>query len=209
MIRYGFFIFLLLLFAPVMAQAADSPSQAPTEYHLDVAFDVPNSKIIGTARINTPAGKELVVRTGTLKIIEVRSGRHKIEADIHNGILKLVPPGEGTIVIVYEGVFKGGKDVTGTNYGVVQSVIDERGISLTGLWYPCIDDLSVYHLSATLPEGFTAVSEADEIRKSVDNGQVNFFFDFPHPVAGINFIAARAYWEMKSRVDGTDIYAYF
>jgi uncharacterized iron-regulated protein len=209
MIWYGFFIFLVVFFAPLTAQAADSPTQAPTEYQLDVAFDVPNSKIMGTARINAPAGKELVVRTGTLKIIEVRSGRHKIEADIHDGILKLVPSGEDAIVIVYEGVFKGGKNVTDTNYGVVPSVIDEQGISLTGLWYPCIDELSRYHLSATLPEGFTAVSEADEIRKSVDNGQVNFVFDFPHPAAGINFLAAREYGEIKSAVDGTDIYAYF
>ena len=209
MIRYGFFIFLITLFAPVMAQAADSPSQAPTEYQLDVAFDVPNSKIMGTARINAPAGKELIVRTGTLKIIEVLSGGHKIEADVHDGVLKLGPPGEGTITIVYEGVFKAGKEVTDTNFGAAPSVIDERGISLTGLWYPCIDGLSLYRLSATLPEGFTAVSEAEEIRKSVNNGQVNFVFDFPHPAGGIDFIAAREYEEIKSAVNGIGIYAYF
>jgi uncharacterized iron-regulated protein len=209
MIRYAFFVALIILFAPVMARAADSPSQAPTEYQLDVTFDIPNSKIMGTARINAPAVKELIIRTGTLKITEVRSGRHKIETDIHDGVLKLGPPGEGTITIVYEGVFKRGKDVADTNYGVVPSVIDDGGISLTGLWYPCIDGLSLYHLSATLPDGFTAVSEAEEIRKSVNNGQVNFIFDFPHPAVGINFIAAREYEEIKSTVNGTGIYAYF
>jgi uncharacterized iron-regulated protein len=209
MIRFKFFVALVLLFAPVIARASESPSQAPTEYQLDVAFDVPNSKIMGTARINAPAGKELIVRTGALKIIEVQRGGHKIGVDIHNGILKLGPAGEGTITIVYEGVFKGGKDVTDTNYEVVPSVIDERGISLTGLWYPSVDGLSLYHLSATLPEGFTAVSEAEKIRKSVNNGQVNFIFDFPHPAGGINLVAARKFEEIKSTVNGTGIYAYF
>ncbi|HXW68902.1 MAG TPA: hypothetical protein VEJ88_04785, partial [Dissulfurispiraceae bacterium] len=209
MIRCCFFIFLILFLAPVVARAAGSPPQAPAEYQLDVAFDVPNSKIMGTARINVRAGKELILRTGTLKIIEVRSGGHKIEADIHNGIMKLVPHAEGTIIIVYEGIFKGGKDFKGTNFGVVPSVIEERGISLTGLWYPCIDELSFYHLSAALPEGFTAVSEADEIRKSAGNGQVHFVFDFQHPAPGINFIAVRGCEEIKSTLNGTGIYAYF
>ncbi len=209
MIKYVFFIFLILFFAPVMARAADSPPPAPAEYQLDVAFDVPNSKIIGTARINARAGQELVFSTGTLKIIGVSSDHARIESDLQGGVLKLRSPADGIIVISYEGVFKGGGKVPDMNYGVVPSVIDERGISLTGLWYPRLDSLNLYHLSATLPEGFTAVSEAEEIRRSVNNGRVNFVFDFQHPVSDITLVASREYEEISNTVNGIGLYAYF
>ena len=137
------------------------------------------------------------------------SGKSKIETEIHDGVLALHGPEDGAIVIRYEGVFRGERDRNSTNFGVVESAIDERGISLTGMWYPLIDGLALYHLSATLPEGYAAISEADEIRESVNKGQTRFVFDFPHPAGGIDFAASNGYEVIRDSVDGIDLYAYF
>ncbi len=209
MIRLLLAAVLMFLLVPHTSEAVERSAPKYPEYSLDVSFDISQSKILGTATINAPAHKELVIRTGDLIIKEVRNGRNKIEAAARDGILKLYPAGDGNIVIVYEGVFKGGREGHDSNYGVVTNTIDERGISLTELWYPLINNLCIYDVRATLPEGFTALSEAEEIRKSVINGTAVFAFDFPHPVGGINFIASREYAEVRDTVNGIDLYAYF
>jgi aminopeptidase N len=206
MIRFIFFVLLFLV--PAMSLAADQSSGMMTEYKLDVTFDIPASKIMGTATIHPPAGKTVTLHTGALKIIDIKSGQNKVEPGIHEGVLNLHAPEDGAIVIRYEGVFRE-EQYNDTNYGVVGNAIGEEGISLTGLWYPSIDELCLYHLSAELPDGFTAVSEAEEIRKSVSNGKANFIFDFPHPSGGMTFAASKRYEEIRDNVDGIDLYAYF
>jgi uncharacterized iron-regulated protein len=197
------FIFSLfaLLFYPAVIIAEERTSIAEGEYNLKVSFDIPNSKITGRAKIFAQKDRELIFHTGRLAIRDVRLNGDKIEFDAHHGALKILPPRDGIVEIIYEGIFKEG--------GQARNIIDERGISLTGIWYPYMPGLFKYSLSAFLPEGYEAVSEAERIEKTVRNGVAEFFFDFPHPVDGINFIATNRWEIIKDYYENTEIYAYF
>ncbi len=201
---YRLLIIIAFLFLPAITYSWQSP-----EYNLEVSFDIHNSKIIGIAKIDVNAGKELVLHTGHLNIINVSLNQQKINFDIREGILKVLPPQNGSLIIRYEGIFREDKAAHDTNYGAVGSIIDERGISLTGTWYPQTEGLSKYKLRAVLPSGYEAVSEGERIKKSVKDGKTEFIFEFPYPVDGINLIAMNRYEIIKDSFNNIEVYAYF
>ncbi|MDI6745103.1 MAG: ChaN family lipoprotein [Thermodesulfovibrionales bacterium] len=180
------------LFLPAFTFSAELP-----EYSLDVSFDVKNAKITGVARIAVRS-KDITVNTGQLKILDVSRDKERVPFDIQNGILKISGIDKGIVEIRYEGIFKNGNNVIG-----------EKGISLTGQWYPGVEGLSVYKLKAILPEGYEAVSEAENIIKNTRNGSSEFIFDFPHPVDGISLAAAKRYKITKDTFNDIEIFAYF
>lgn len=205
---YRLLIIIAFLFLPAITHSGQLP-----EYNLEVSFDIPNSRIIGLAMIDVNTGKELVLHTGHLKINNITLNQQKINFDVRDGILKVLPPQDGSIAIRYEGIFKDDKAVHDTNYGAVGNIIDERGVSLTGTWYPQIygqrDELYKYNLKADLPNGYEAVSEGERIGKITKEGKTEFAFEFPHPVDGINLIATNRYEIIKDSFNSIEIYAYF
>ncbi len=56
-------------------------------------------------------------------------------------------------------------------------------------WYPTIDGLGHYKLSAEIPEHFEAVSEAETTAVKSSSGRKNITFDFPHPLPGVTLVA--------------------
>lgn len=199
---------ILFLFLPVAANAVQIYDEPP-QYSLEVSFDIPNSKIKGLVKINASAGNEIVFRTGNLKINGVSLNQKAVDFSVQNGFLRILPLHEGIVNIQYEGIFKADQPSQDTNYGVVRSVIDDRGISLTGIWYPQPDGLLRYRLTALFPEGYEAVSEAEKIGKNSKDRQTEFIFEFPYPVDGINLIATNRYEIIKDSFSGIEIYAYF
>jgi uncharacterized iron-regulated protein len=125
------------------------------------------------------------------------------------GVIKA--SGKGTLRITYQGVFREeqGRTANLQNAGVVRGgMISTEGISLTGNWYPSFKGPAYYRLTALVPAGFTAISEADEItHKETPTGR-EYSYSFPHPLNGISFVAGK-YREVKGTVDGIDIHAYF
>ncbi|NIS74187.1 MAG: hypothetical protein GTO08_02690, partial [Deltaproteobacteria bacterium] len=94
------------------------------------------------------------------------------------------------------------------NVGVVGSVVSTEGISLTGAWYPYVEGLSYYSLTATVPEGFTAISEADVITEKETPDGKEFSFHFPYPSEGMTLAAAK--YVVGSDMEGdVEVYAYF
>jgi len=189
---FGRFLIIMVLFLPAFTSASELP-----EYHLDVSFDIQNAKITGVARINARS-KDITVNTGQLKILDVSIDKQRIPFDIRKGILKISGIDKGIVEIRYEGVFRDNNNVIG-----------EKGISLTGLWYPQIEGLFRYRLKTTLPEGYEAVSEAEGIIKNTKNGSAEFIFDFPHLVDGISLVAAKRYKITKDTFNDIEIFAYF
>ncbi len=209
MTLYRLLILILLLLLPCASGAEQAEGQQPQRYHLAVSFDIANSKITGLAGVAIEAGKEVVLQTGDLRILEVAMNQQTVHFTVINGVLRILPSQSGNLTIRYEGVFKDAGNAGGTNYGVVKNSIGERGISLTDIWYPQPDCLCIYDLKAALPEGYTALSEAESIGKSRKGPLTEFSFDFPHPVPGINFIAAKDYEEIKDVSGPVEVYAYF
>ncbi len=204
-----FLVMTSILFFCFMAPAGAEPPAAVHPYNLSISFDIPHARLSGKAEIRVRAGQKLFLATGTLSIHEIRFNGERIHAVIRNGVLSVDPAVDGSLSIRYEGTFRGKKPSRDTHSGEVGSVIDDRGIFLTGLWYPRPDGLTPYRLTALLPSGFEAVAEAERIdSRDVTEGR-EFHFDFPHPVDGINLIAARGYEVGHEKIQGVDLYTYF
>ncbi len=199
---------IFLFLAPISQTGHPAPSQMP-EYHLDVSFDIPRSKITGLGKIRVLGGKALMFRVERLAIHSVHLNQQPINYQLRDGTLRIVPPETGTVEIRYEGVFEPAEASSGLHDGTSRSVIGRQGIFLTSAWYPQIEALSNYRLKAALPPGYIAVSEAERIEKVQQSGEVVFTFEFGHPLDGVNFVATNRYQVTQDRFNGIELLAYF
>ncbi len=196
------FIIMLMLFSVPRAYATHRIS-------LDVEISIERSQISGISRMNVSAGEEVVLITGSLAIDEITLNDGPVEYAVAEGAVKIVPGTGGEIAVRFTGTFK----EQGVSHGVddprVENIIDERGVSLTNIWYPVYEGLSYYDLTATFPQGYTAISEAEEITKELKEGKVKYRFRFPYQVEGINLVASDRYTIDRDRFRDIEIYAYF
>lgn len=186
----GCFIFVILFLIPTV-------SRAIPEYNLSVEADIQNSKIIGTAEIIPDDNREFIFNTENLNILEI-----KPESSPSNKTGEIIIHGRKNepIRIKYEGVFKNSSS---------SNIIDKEGVFLTDNWYPSLDVLCIYNLTARFPEGFEAVSEAEDIRKNYENEHVTFNFNFPYPLEHMHLIASDQFIATKEKYKGVYIYSYF
>jgi aminopeptidase N len=199
----------LMLCSSCTVLAGERPAPVPVEARLDVSFDIPRSLVRGRMTMHVSAGKAMVIHTGQLVADRVTLNDKDIPAPVREGTLDIRPSEDGVLEIRYEGVFKGGLPQGDRNFGVVSSTIDERGISLTGAWHPRPEGLVRWKITALLPAGYEAVSEADTItRVKKDNG-TEFTFDLPHPVDGLSLVATDRYEVTRERFGDRELYAYF
>jgi aminopeptidase N len=202
-----FFLF-LVLFLPLRSFAME---RLPVN-RLDIRFDLDQHKLTGASEISLPAGTGAVVDLTGLTVISVSIDNRAIKIDPKVPTLTLQPSDAKTSVKIDFSVEISEAPVTDItrNPGVVRgNVIGPSGISLTERWYPALQGLSLYHLSAALPKGFEGISEADEISSTVqpDGGRV-VSFSFPHPLEHVDFIAGPYVVEKESFQD-IEIYTYF
>lgn len=186
----GFFVFLVLFLFPTLSGGVPI-------YNLSVEIDIRSSGVRGTAEIIPDEDKEFVFKMEGLKVLWVtpKPGSY----DKNDAIRMYGKKGE-PIRIGYEGVFK---DSLSSN------IINENGVFLTGNWYPTPDVLCEYHLTARLPVGFEAVSEAEWIKKDYEEKWVTFGFDFPHPLEGMHLMASNRFIVTGETYKGVNISTYF
>jgi aminopeptidase N len=185
--------------APVGAKA-DGYADLP-RYQLQVAFDIPRSKIKGVAKISAPKGRRLTISLADLKVQKVTVNSRPFDLN------KAADPSElemvgGVIEIAYEGVFKDPDS----------NIIGPQGIVLRDIWYPMVSGRCLYTLTATLPPDYEAVSEADRITKSPGEGSVTFRFEFARPVNdsdGLTFAASNRFQESQASYREIELYTYF
>ena len=180
-----------------------------TKYNLDVSINVSTSVITGIARIDADAGKELLLAGNeTLVINYIKLDDNPIAFNEDDRTLRIVPDRNGTLEISYKAYFRDNREPR-ENAGTGGNVIDSRGVSLTNAWYPQVEGLHYFSLKATLPKGYEAVSEAEGIKKIKKDDTTEFYFDFPHPLDSINFIASDKYSVKKVTYNDVEIFAYF
>lgn len=197
-------IVLALLCSDTQAQAA--PDDTP-RYELSVKIDMQAGRILGTARIALPVEREILVRTDWITPIRI-SVDHKELGDFKGDTVRA----KGSVYIEYTAAFPNdGPDGTSPqNAGVIAGgAITPDGASLTAGWYPQIINAGniYYTLSATVPQGFTAVSEADRIGTQEGPVNIKHSFEFPYPRAGVSLAAAR-YEVHSGRVGDVEVLAY-
>jgi uncharacterized iron-regulated protein len=199
-------IFLILIvFSPALSPLY---AHAIHKNQLYIDVDIINSQINGISRIGVSAGEEVLLRKGSLEVFQIKLDNRPITFKDHDDTIKVVPGNHGIIEVYFRGVFNG-VSLSETDTGIVRDVIDDRGVSLTGVWYPYIDGIRHYDLTVALPEGYIAVSEAESIEQEVKNGKVEFHFNYPHPVDSISLVASNKYKILKDSFRDIEIYAYF
>jgi aminopeptidase N len=174
-------------------------------YTLSVEFDLEKNLLRGRAVIDCKEDSDLRIPIDSLNIVSVTLNKQPVQYDIQDGTLAI--HGRGTVELLYEAVFEGG--TTQENGGAhTANTISDKGIYLRSKWYPSIGGTAFYRLKALVPEGFIAISEADEITVTAAGNGKTFSFNFPHPLQEISLVAGR-YVEKKETFDGIDIYSYF
>jgi len=199
-------ILLLLLFA---LQAGHSAAPAAPEYHLTVSFDIPRAKIIGVTRIAVLKNRPVMLSIGRLEVRSVRIDREPLNFEARDGRLSITPGKSGTLEIAYEGVFAGMPGTPMSRDSDIPNVIGGEGIFLASAWYPQTETLANYRLQVFLPRGYTAVSEAENIRRIDEKDRVKFTFQFDHPLDQINLVASNRYQIMQQHFHGIELSAYF
>ncbi|HXW69489.1 MAG TPA: hypothetical protein VEJ88_07745, partial [Dissulfurispiraceae bacterium] len=184
---------------------AEENERVYPEYDLSVSFDLKNNLIRGDVKINLPGPAEISMEG--LRITSASFNSKPFDAGSAQGWLKINQ--KGRLDIRYEKAFTGDFETKPLGEGSLSgSMISGKGICLTGSWYPQVSGPALYRLQAIVPDGFEAVSEADEIT-FVDTPRGRLYsFAFPHPVSGIDLIAGH-YVRTKARFGGVDIYTYF
>ncbi len=199
--------FILSLILALSSSIGFAEENLPS-YNLSVSFDLNKSTVNGKAVISVQNEKDLLISFGNLRIISV-----KIDGQVvpdYMNLKTITLKGKKSAEIIYNAYFPDEQENSNLqNSGIVSSnIITEKGVSLTRMWYPVFDGMAYFNLKAEVPEGFTAISEAEEIEvKNIDSGK-EYSFHFLHPLNEITFVAAR-YSEFKEKIENVQIYAYF
>ena len=197
----GVVLLLLLVCWPIPGQTALRPPATMPEYRLEVSFDLPRGKIKGQAVIQAPPGHKLVIDPGDLRLTKLEEGGRRVAISRGQEGEPLVLFPQGPIHLTYEATLKNSDD----------NRIDERGLFLQGMWYPQVEGFCRFKLTASLPAGFVAVSEADRISKEEKAGQVTFHFDFPYPLHesdGISLTASNQFVTSHTTYKGIELWTY-
>lgn len=187
----------MLLAGALVAVHGTATRGAQPSYDLQVALDVSQAKIVGTATIDVPNGTELSIDRGDLTIVRLTNGHRDVAPDAR-GAGPLALRAKGPVRIRYEGTFR---DSDG-------DVIRADAILLRGIWYPVVEGIYRYRLSATVPRGFEAISEADTVRRIETSGQSTFVFDLPYPQRawdGMTFVASTQWASRHVRYKDIDL----
>jgi hypothetical protein len=199
-----FAVFLMFLASGYLVNpgyTALRPPVAIPEYSLEVTFDLPRGKIRGRVVIQAPPGQKLVIDPGDLILTKIEElGRREAIRHSQEGDSLILFP-QGPILLSYVATLK--------NFN--NNRINEREVFLQGMWYPQVEGFCRFKLTAMLPAGFVAVSEADYILKEEQAGQVIFHFDFPYPVYeadGITLVASNRFVTSHATFKHIEIWTY-
>jgi len=195
-VRRSAFIRTVACLGAVTAFATAARAEHPL-YQLNVEFDVSQAKIVGEARIDADPGTDLSIHRGDLRIVRLTTGGRDAmpgPKDPEPFILHA----EGPVLIRYEGTFS---DPLG-------DMISADTILLRGTWYPVVEGTHRYRVSAVVPGGFMAFSEADTVRRIAAGERTRYEFDLPYPQRdwdGVTFVASTRWVSRRAQYEGTEL----
>ena len=205
------FLFLFMFCSAASLKATAGTIATVPDYTLTVSFDIPHSKVMGIAKITVSEDKEIVLDVSHLSILSVIFEGRENSFSRDGGTMRIKTGKRGVLEIQYEGVFDTSRlsNAAAGMREMVDNVISEKGIFLTGIWYPRPHGLMRYRLSAVLPNGYQALSEAERIDSAANDGIKEFTFHFDHPSEHLTFAASNRFRVIKDSYDKIDLYAYF
>jgi len=162
-------------------------------HEIQVRFDPEQHRLSGESRITLPPGKDWTIQTGGIAVTSISVSGAAYREDARTGAITIeAGTGPRMASIAFTASY-GAARPSGREEGIEQAnVVGPEGIALTGTWYPSIEGLAVFRLTALLPGGFEGISEADAVVvKERPDGLREFSFVFDHPVDGISLIAGK------------------
>jgi len=192
-----FVVFCSYFASPSLAAALPANSN----YELSLSFVPEEGQLIGTSKITIKGGEKLTLFlyglevTGTL--LQDENGREH----------ELLPPGDVLILPAAETRRTLYLSYTRTIGKDFDNLISPAGISLSSNWYPLPQHPMQFQVTATLPDHFSAVMEADSFPLQQQGNTVTATFS--KPVTNIHFNAG-PYSIKRQRVrDGLTVYTMF
>jgi len=175
--------FLPLLFISLTAVSIVSAAKPNSEesYQLSVTFNLEEHRVEGTAKITIAPAHPLTLDLNRLTVtgILLKDGSSNGK-DLQPTDNVLIIPATDTPKELYI-------SYTRTISNSLENLISNRAITLLSNWYPAADRDMKFHLSASLPQGFTAVTEADQFplkrHEKVTSATIS------SPAGAIHFIA--------------------
>jgi len=167
--------FLLLLTAPA---TAGTPA-----YELAVSFQTEKQTLNGTAHITLPPDQALTLTINELSITSImvnKTGQEAMPGRIPDKDFLHIPATREAQDI-YISYSKQIRDDAPDN------LISPEGIVLTTMWHPIPDQNMLFKLTATVPEGFSAIAESDILANTARDKHHSF--SFSQPVQSIHFAA--------------------
>jgi len=191
---------------------ANSPAATVYPVHsLDISFDTASATMQGVSTVDFPANSGGSYHMQGLNILAISINDREIDLDdrsqdyfadpLHELVIQ--PSPQPTRVTVSYTL------VTDAQANRLSDMITNDMVSLTGVWHPFLHQDVLFKLTATVPTGFEAVSEAEKITSTETDGGRKFSFFFPHPLTGISFIAAPFMVEKTPFGDNQELYTYF
>jgi len=186
------------------AGASSAASVESKTLHIDLAvsFEIKNRLLRGTAKTKLPKEQEFSFHTAGLVITAAFMSypdQDNLPVAISQNDFFYIPPAndDRTLLLSYEKSIENG----------FQNLITEEAIVLTSSWHPIPDQKATYTLSAQVPAGFKAISEADVFTKTTADGLAAFTFS--QPVQTLTFAAAPYIETSKLVRPGLSVYTLF
>jgi uncharacterized iron-regulated protein len=201
-------LLLIILAGTVICSADPGDRKAPPFPHhtIRATIDTGTSRVQGTVIISAHSATSLTVARDKLRILSVVIGGKTADVDTSSELLTLKTLKDDTVEIRFEGTFQSSPPSEGS--ATPGNVIDDRGVFLTGTWFPRIPGLFTYDLTLTFPKGYRAVSEAEETTLDESEDSVQFAFTFPHPSEEVSIVAAKRYEIAHEKHRGVNIATY-
>ncbi len=171
---------------------------------MSLSFDLNQNKLSATSKITLPADKSILLHCGQLEVTGALIEQHNTTP------LLLRQGPDNTFIIsaaarqqtVYISWVLHESSTNGRN------LIDSSGIALTEFWHPIADSDMLFEVNARVPNGFEAISEAEQItvERSLQGNTVHTTFS--HPLRSINFVAG-PYLIRSRKLPSLTLYTYF
>jgi aminopeptidase N len=200
-----FFAVLLLLHMPSFAAVETIMPQND----LTVRFDLKKNRLTGVSKITMPAGQPVKVGLKGIKVKAVSLNDRPLKLEDTADSITFTPgSSEEILKIEYEAAYSPEARKEANSAPVYRNFITPEGVLLTANWYPAVEGLSNYRLSAVLPPEFEGISEAEEVRVTDHSDNTREFqFIFGHPLRELAFTAGKYHVSLESYGE-LDIYTY-
>ncbi len=166
-------------------EAVEPVAEAP-EIDLQINIDMNGSAVHGIASVWIPELKRMDFSLSGLEIEAVTLDGHDIQGSVGQDRILHAGPlnSRRKLEIRFSKIISSGGESNG-------SYMSSRAVVLLDQWFPQFSGTARYNLTADLPSGLEAISEADEIIKKQAGERCTYIFDFPYPRKEVTLVAGK------------------